>query len=259
VNLSRVRRVWPPGAHANERGSRGHVGHVEAVDPSGNRSFSDSAYTTTDRDRTPLSTPADLRVTRVTASQIDLTWDASSDDTGIRSHLVAMSPHDGNLMFTGPASATIVGLAPETTYTFTVKAEDLGYNFSAASSPASATTAASTDVTPPTAPTNLFVSDQYCGEVRVRWTQSTDDRTRSPRSATGSSSTASWIRSGPDRGRPHDHVRRRRTEHVRAAGRRQRRQRVRAEQRVPDHAGRLHVTYGARAAVRNLADHGQAA
>jgi chitinase len=115
-------------------------------------------------------------VTRVTASQIDLAWNASSDDTGIRNYLVTVSPHDGNLAFTGPTSATIVGLAPETTYTFTVKAQDLGYNFSPASAPASATTAASTDVTPPTAPTNLFVSDRYCGEVRVTWTQSTDDQ-----------------------------------------------------------------------------------
>jgi chitodextrinase len=150
--------------------------HVEAVDPSGNRSFSDGAFTTTDRDRTAPSTPTDLRVTRVTASQIDLAWTASSDDTGIRSYLVAVSPHDGNLAFTGPTSATIVGLAPETTYTFTVKAQDLGYNFSPVSAPASATTAASTDVTPPSAPTNLFVSDQSCGEVRLTWTQSTDDQ-----------------------------------------------------------------------------------
>ena len=31
-------------------------------------------------------------------------------------------------------------------------------------------------MTPPTAPANLFVSDQYCGEVRLTWTQSTDDQ-----------------------------------------------------------------------------------
>ena len=150
--------------------------HVEAVDPSGNRSFSDGAYTTTDRDSTPPSTPAGLLVTRVTASQVDLAWNASSDDTAIRNYLVTVSPFDGNLTFTGPTSATIVGLAPQTTYTFTVKAQDLGYNFSPASAPVSATTAASTDVTPPSAPTNLFVDDQYCGEVGVRWTQSTDDQ-----------------------------------------------------------------------------------
>jgi chitodextrinase len=150
--------------------------HVEAVDPSGNRSISDLAYTTTDPDRTPPATPANLRVTSVTASQISLAWDASADNTGIRSYLVAISPHDGNLLFTGPTSATIVGLAPESTYSFTVKAQDLGYNLSPASAPVSATTAPTTDVTPPSAPTDLRVSDQSCGEVRVTWTQSTDDQ-----------------------------------------------------------------------------------
>jgi chitinase len=150
--------------------------HVEAVDPSGNKTFSDGAVVTTDRDRTAPSAPAGLRVTRVTASQVDLAWNASSDDTGIRAYLVTVSPHDGNLSFTGPTTATIVGLAPRTTYTFTVKAQDLGYNFSPVSAPTSATTLASTDVTPPSAPTNLFVTDNSCAEVGLRWTQSTDDQ-----------------------------------------------------------------------------------
>jgi microcystin-dependent protein len=37
-------------------------------------------------------------------------------------------------------------------------------------------TEASTDTQPPTAPTDLFVSDQSCSEVGVRWTQSTDNQ-----------------------------------------------------------------------------------
>jgi hypothetical protein len=82
----------------------------------------------------------------------------------------------GNLMFTSATTATIVGLAPTTTFTFAIKAQDLGYNVSPASAAVSATTAPSTDVTPPSAPANLHVSDQYCGEVRVTWTQSTDDQ-----------------------------------------------------------------------------------
>jgi hypothetical protein len=81
-----------------------------------------------------------------------------------------------NLVWTGPTSVTVVGLAPDIAHTFTVKAQDLGYNVSPATAPLSATTAASTDVTPPTAPTNLVARDQYCGEVGLRWTQSTDDQ-----------------------------------------------------------------------------------
>jgi hypothetical protein len=70
-----------------------------------------------------------------------------------------------------------VGLAPSTEFTFTVTAQDFGYHLSLPSNEASATTAASTDTTPPTAPTTLHVSDEDgCGEVELRWTQSTDNQ-----------------------------------------------------------------------------------
>jgi chitinase len=132
---------------------------------------------TTDRDVTPPSAPGNLSVGTVTASQISLAWDASADDSGIREYLLSVSPHDGNVIWTGPTSVNVVGLAPLTEYTFTVKARDLGWNLSPPSNAVSATTAASTDTTPPTAPTNLRVSNEdWCGEVDVRWTQSTDDQ-----------------------------------------------------------------------------------
>jgi chitinase len=69
-----------------------------------------------------------------------------------------------------------VGLAPETAHSFTVKAQDLGYNVSPTTAPVSATTPVTTDVTPPTAPANLQVRDQYCSEVGESWTPSTDDQ-----------------------------------------------------------------------------------
>ncbi len=166
---------------------------VEAVDPSGNKSTSELAVVTTDRDRSAPSAPANLRITSVSASQIGIAWDASSDDTGIAEYQIAVSPHEGAVTRTGPTSATLVGLAPSTAYSITVRARDFGYNVSAPSDALSATTAASTDTQPPTAPTNLIVTDNSCGEVGLRWTQSTDDQTRSRRSATGSSSTACWI------------------------------------------------------------------
>ena len=136
----------------------------------------------TEPDVTPPSAPGDLRVGTVTASQISLAWDASADDSGIREYLLSVSPHNGNVIWTGPTSVNVVGLAPLTEYTFTVKARDLGWNLSPSSNAVSATTAASTDTTPPTAPTNLRVSNEdWCGEVDVRWTQSTDDQ--NPQSA----------------------------------------------------------------------------
>jgi chitinase len=148
---------------------------VEAIDPSGNKSTSDLAVVTTDRDVSAPSAPANLRLTGVTASQISVAWDASTDNTGIAEYQVAVSPNEGAVTRTGPTSATIVGLAPRSAYSITVRARDFGYNVSAPSNAVSATTEASTDTQPPGAPTNLFVSDQSCSEVGVRWTQSTDN------------------------------------------------------------------------------------
>ena len=140
-------------------------------------SASDLVIVKTNPDLSPPSAPGNLRIDSVTASQISIAWDASTDDTGIAEYLVSVSPHEGNLIWTGATSAKLVGLAPLTEYTFTVKARDFGYNFSPLSDAVSATTEASTDTTPPTAPTNLHVSDQDgCGEVELNWTQSTDNQ-----------------------------------------------------------------------------------
>jgi Fibronectin type III domain len=143
---------------------------------SGN-SASNLVIVKTEPDLTPPSAPGNLRIDSVTASEISLAWDASTDDTGIAEYQVSVSPHEGNLLWTGETSVKLVGLAPLTEYTFTVKARDFGYNLSPASNAVSATTEASTDTTPPSAPTNLHVSDNDgCGEVDLTWTQSTDDQ-----------------------------------------------------------------------------------
>ena len=136
-----------------------------------------SVTVTTDPDLTPPSAPGNLTIGTVTASQISLAWDASTDHTGIREYRVSVSPQQGNLVWTGPSSATLVGLAPSTGFTFTVTAQDFGYHLSPPSNVVSATTTASTDTTPPTAPTDLHVSNEdWCREVELRWTQSTDDQ-----------------------------------------------------------------------------------
>jgi hypothetical protein len=81
-----------------------------------------------------------------------------------------------NVVVTGATSATVVGLEPSTTYTFAVRARDAGWNFSAYSSGVAATTAASTDTTPPAAVTDLRIGHSASCEIVVRWTQTTDDQ-----------------------------------------------------------------------------------
>ncbi len=150
---------------------------VEAVDGSGNKSTSDLLVVETVRDVTAPSVPGTPRVENVTASQVALSWDASTDDSGIIDlYQVNVSPFGGNVLVTGATSATVVGLAPSTTYTFTVRARDAGWNFSAFSDAVTATTEASTDTTPPTAPTDFRVGRSHSCEIIARWTQSTDDQ-----------------------------------------------------------------------------------
>src|SRR5262245_48128122 len=133
---------------------------VEAVDGSGNKATSDLLVIETVRDTTPPSQPGNLRVDSVTASQVSLSWDASTDDSGsVDLYQVSVAPVSGNVVVTSATSATVMGLAPLTSYTFTVRARDAGWNFSMPSTGVTATTAASTDVTPPSPPVDLRVSD----------------------------------------------------------------------------------------------------
>jgi chitodextrinase len=150
---------------------------VQAVDPSGNKSTSNLLTVTTLRDGGPPTAPGNLQVTDVGSSKVSLNWDASADDTGIAEYQVLVNgARWGIVSSTGPTSATVLGLAPSTHYDFAVRAQDLGYNVSPPSGVASATTAASTDTQAPTAPSDLIVYDQYCSEVLLLWTQSTDNQ-----------------------------------------------------------------------------------
>jgi chitodextrinase len=150
---------------------------VTAVDSRGRKATSNLLVVVTLPDRVAPSTPANLRVTGVTASKISFAWDASTDNAGIAEYQLSLSPSKGRAIFTSATSVDLIGLPPETTFTFAVRARDHGYNYSPFSAPVTATTGASTDTTPPTVPTNLRVGNvDWCGEVEASWTQSTDDQ-----------------------------------------------------------------------------------
>ncbi|MCZ8521609.1 fibronectin type III domain-containing protein [Paenibacillus mucilaginosus] len=88
--------------------------------------------------------PSGLTSTGKTQSSVSLSWNASTDNTGVtgydvyRDSVLAAS-------VTG-TSATVSGLTPNTAYTFTVKAKDAAGNVSAGSNPVSVTTDTSSSV-----------------------------------------------------------------------------------------------------------------
>jgi chitodextrinase len=91
-------------------------------------------------DSTAPTAPTGLSATAVSSSQVDLRWTASTDAVGVAGYDVFRG---GTLVTTvSGTSASDTGLAPNTSYTYTVKARDAAGNVSAASTSATATTLA---------------------------------------------------------------------------------------------------------------------
>jgi fibronectin type 3 domain-containing protein len=153
--------------------------YVTAVDKALNRSGQSNTVTvTTPRDTTPPTAP-ELSGSVRGPSQVSLTWTRSTDDItwwtlGYRIFANG-APVTAHVNWYGERSVILRHLTPATSYTFTVEANDFNGN-TTMSNEVTLTTEATSDVTPPTAPSNVhIVADQGCGEVWVGWTQSTDD------------------------------------------------------------------------------------
>ena len=92
-------------------------------------------------DTTAPSTPSNLTSTGKTESSVDLSWDASSDDTGVDHYDVYVG--GVATVQTTSTNATVDGLSPETAYDFHVTATDAASNESGASNTLTVTTDAS--------------------------------------------------------------------------------------------------------------------
>jgi hypothetical protein len=96
------------------------------------------------KDTTPPTTPQGLTATAAGSTQIELSWSASSDDVGVAGYTIR---REGVVIATTAGTTTSYtdsGLAPSTTYSYTVDAFDAAGNHSPQSAPpASATTLAS--------------------------------------------------------------------------------------------------------------------
>ncbi|MFF0409448.1 glycosyl hydrolase family 18 protein [Kitasatospora sp. NPDC004745] len=115
---------------------------VQAFDAAGNRSAAAGPVSVTTQpttpDNQPPTTPGTPTVTGSDSSSISLSWAASTDNVGV----VAYDVYAGTALavtVTG-TSATVGNLAPNTSYTFTVKARDAAGNVSPASGPVTAAT-----------------------------------------------------------------------------------------------------------------------
>ncbi len=149
---------------------------VYAYDAAGNISQpSNAATVTTTVDSQPPSTPTGLAATVVSAGQVNLSWNAATDDTGVTGYTVY---RDGSpIATTSGSNATAysdTSVAAATTYTYTVDAFDGAGNHSSPSSPVTATTPSGTVHTVTLSP----VADSYVDSANPTTTHGTSTQLR---------------------------------------------------------------------------------
>ena len=133
-------------------------------------------------DTTPPTAPAGLGATAASASQINLSWTASTDNVGVTGYQVERCQNAGcsNFAQVGTPTGTTFndpGLVASTPYSYRVRAVDAAANPSGYSNIASATTLTPPppDTTPPSAPSNLGATAVSAGQINLSWTASTDN------------------------------------------------------------------------------------
>jgi chitodextrinase len=121
------------------------------------------------------SIPTNLSASTVSSSQINLSWNASTDNVGVQGYKIFRN--NIQIATVSGTSFQNTGLSPSTTYTYTVSAYDAAGNMSGNSTVVSATTQASAtaDTQDPTAPTNPTATVASSNQINLSWTASTDN------------------------------------------------------------------------------------
>ena len=133
--------------------------------------FEADSLSLVDTDTTAPTVPFGLSATAPSVAEVALSWNASSDATGVAGYVVS---RDGTAIATLGGSVTSyrdTTVKAERTYSYTVAAFDFAQNYSAQSDPAVVTTPVDN---PPTVPGGVTATAASSTEVAVAWTASTD-------------------------------------------------------------------------------------
>ncbi len=124
-------------------------------------------------DTTPPSAPASLTGSAISATQVNLSWSASTDNVGVTGYRIYRGATQiGTSTATSYIDTTV---SAGQTYSYTVRAVDAAGNLSNTSNTANVTTPSAPDTTPPTAPTNLTANAPDSTRVNLAWNASTDN------------------------------------------------------------------------------------
>ena len=150
---------------------------VSAIDNANNESAqSPAANVTTPADSTAPTVPANVRAVAAGPTQVNVTWDASTDTggSGLAGYRIFRDGGATPIATVTVASYSDINLTAGTTYTYVIRAFDGAGNVSAPSTPVSATTPVPADTTPPTVPGSLTVTSVTETQVGLSWSASTD-------------------------------------------------------------------------------------
>jgi hypothetical protein len=149
-----------------------HTLQAKAYDAAGNVGSSSTISVTVKNDITPPTAPSNLTATAASATQVNLSWSASTDDIGVTGYRVQ---RNGVVIASLGAAVSYsdATVTSNTTYSYVVYAVDAAVHTSAASNTATVTTPVVPDITAPSSPT-LSVSSTTSSMVSLSWTAATD-------------------------------------------------------------------------------------
>ena len=133
-------------------------------------------YINLNDDTLPPTMPTELAASEITDRTVTLSWTASQDDFGIKEYIITYKSTAGSGELSTTNTATMVaGLAPDTEYTFRVRAISNSGMISEAASITQTTVSTIPDVVPPSAPDGLKVRALSDTTVDLNWGASTDN------------------------------------------------------------------------------------
>jgi cellulose 1,4-beta-cellobiosidase len=148
---------------------------AKAYDAAGNIASSSVSFTVQNGDTTAPTTPTNVKATAVSATQVSVSWTASTDNVGVTGYCVTRNGVCLGCPVTSLSTYSDTTVLPSTAYSYTVTARDTAGNFSAASTAAAVTTPAAPDTTAPSVPINLSAVAASASQINLSWTASTDN------------------------------------------------------------------------------------
>ncbi|MDA8685540.1 fibronectin type III domain-containing protein [Robiginitalea sp.] len=152
---------------------------VIAQDVAGNSSLSSNSVNVLTDALPALDTEAPSAVSNLSASNTSvngtlLSWSPSFDNVGVTNYQIFQD--NNNIGNSGTlTSFTVSGLSSETTYVFSIRAQDSAGNTSSTSNLVTVTTTAIPDTTPPAPVSNLSASNTTSNSTLLSWSASSDN------------------------------------------------------------------------------------